>query len=202
VTHRPPLVSFLGRLTHQKGPRAFIDAAREVLSAAPHARFVMAGTGDLLSACQRMVVHYGMDRQFSFPGFLCRDAGAALLADSAAFVMPSVSEPFGIVALEAAAQGAPLVLSRRSGVAEIISSAVFVDPFDHHAIARAVCGLLADRVGAARQADRARHEATGMRWEMPAQQIADLYQIMAHEACLPVATTARTHALMSLEGLG
>jgi glycosyltransferase involved in cell wall biosynthesis len=173
---RAPLVTFLGRVTYQKGPHAFLHAARRILEAVPHARFVLAGDGDLLASCRRLAAALGIGHRVAFPGFLGRAASADLLAASAAFVMPSLSEPFGIVALEAAAQGAPLVLSARAGVNEVVSAALRVDPADDAAIAAAVCRLLCDRPLAARLADRARIEATAMRWDDAARRIAALYE--------------------------
>lgn len=172
---RPPLVCFLGRLTYQKGPLVFLHAARRVLDRMPMARFVMAGDGDLRAGCESLARQLRIDQFVEFPGFLDRSAGAVLLGRSAAFVMPSMSEPFGIVALEAAAAGVPVILSRRSGAAEVLSAAVLVDPLDEQAIADAVCGILQERRQAADLAKRARLEATGMRWETAAEQIANLY---------------------------
>lgn len=190
---RLPLVSFLGRITYQKGPHVFLRAARKVLDTVPDARFVMAGEGDLLASCKSLAIALGIDRHIEFPGFLDRSACTELLARSAAFVMPSVSEPFGIVALEAAAAGTPMVLSNRSGVAEVVSAALLVEPSDHLAIADAVCQLLLEPSRAARLASQARLEAVGMRWEIAAQQVAGVYDDMMHsQACFDEAASPST----------
>lgn len=182
---RPPLVCFMGRLTYQKGPLVLLRAARKVLDRVPEARFVMAGEGDLRPRCESLATELRIDPYIEFPGFLDRSAGAALLDRSAVFVLPSVSEPFGIVALEAAAAGVPVVLSNRAGAAEVLSAAVLIDPFDEDAVAEAICAILQKRPQAAKLANRARLEAIGMRWETAAEQIANLYAELMHLGSRP-----------------
>ena len=121
-------VSFIGRITRQKGPTYFLHAARKILDKNEDVRFVMAGTGDLLPLAKSLAHKLGIADRIHFPGFLDPSGVQSLLATSSVYVMPSVSEPFGIGALEAAQLGVPVVLSRYSGVAEVMPDAIASTP--------------------------------------------------------------------------
>lgn len=136
------VVSFLGRITYQKGPAFFVEAAKKVLDYLPNVRFVMAGDGDMLPAMVDRVAQHRMGDRFHFTGFLRGKEVAKLLAQSDVFVMPSVSEPFGIVPLEAMQQKVPVLISRQSGVAEVLKYAIKVDFWDVNALADAIYGLV------------------------------------------------------------
>ena len=111
-----PLVLFLGRITYQKGPDYFVEAASRVLEKVPNARFVMAGSGDMLPRMKERVKELGIEDSFMFPGFVRGADVEHLFSMADAYVMPSVSEPFGISALEAMSYETPVILSRQSGV--------------------------------------------------------------------------------------
>ena len=114
------VVSFLGRITAQKGPGYFIEAASFVLQKMKNVRFVMAGNGDLLNEMKQMALDLNISEHFYFPGFMVDSEITELFQISDVFVMPSVSEPFGIVTLEAMQCGVPVVISNQSGVAEVV----------------------------------------------------------------------------------
>jgi len=135
-------ITFLGRITSQKGPSYFIDAASKILEKDKSFRFVMAGSGDLLESIIQKVNDLDLSSFFLFPGFVKGDEVQKVYAQSDVFVMPSVSEPFGIVPLEAMKQGVPVVISKQSGVSEVIKHAIKVDFWDVDALADAIYGLI------------------------------------------------------------
>ncbi len=132
------IVTFLGRITFQKGPDYFIEAARLVLERDENVRFVMAGSGDLMEKMIRRVAQLRIGHKFHFTGFLQGPNVDRMLAMSDVFVMPSVSEPFGIVPLEAMRSNVPVVISKQSGVSEVLKHALKVDFWDVHGMADAI----------------------------------------------------------------
>lgn len=114
------IVTFLGRITYQKGPDYFVEAAAKVLRKTRNVRFVMAGSGDMLKHIVRRVAKLGIADRFHFTGFLKGDEVQRMFALSDVYVMPSVSEPFGISPLEAMRSNVPVIISKQSGVAEVL----------------------------------------------------------------------------------
>jgi len=139
---REKIVTFLGRVTYQKGPDYFVEAAHKVLQRDPNVRFVMAGSGDLLNRMIRRVAQLKMGTRFHFTGFLAGAEVDRMFAMSDVYVMPSVSEPFGISPLEAMRTNVPVVISKQSGVAEVLQHALKVDFWDIDALADAIYGIL------------------------------------------------------------
>ena len=121
------IVTFLGRITYQKGPDYFVEAAAKVLKRVPDVRFVMAGSGDMMNHVIRRVASLGIADRFHFTGFLRGDDVQKMFQLSDVYVMPSVSEPFGISPLEAMRSNVPVIISKQSGVAEVLDYAVKVD---------------------------------------------------------------------------
>lgn len=137
-----PVVLFLGRVTYQKGPEAFLEAAARVVRVVPRVKFVVAGSGDLLPALVERTARLGLARHVHFTGFL-RGADVEKAWSAAdVFVMPSVSEPFGIAPLEAAAREVPAIVSRQSGVTEVLRGALMVDSWDVADLANKIVALL------------------------------------------------------------
>ena len=136
------LVTFLGRITIQKGPEYFIEAAYLVLKKMDNVRFVMAGSGDKMNEMITRVAQLGMADKFYFTGFLKGTDVDRMFQLTDVFVMPSVSEPFGIVPLEAMQTGVPVIISNQSGVSEIIENAIKTDFWDTFTIADSIYGLL------------------------------------------------------------
>jgi glycosyltransferase involved in cell wall biosynthesis len=136
------VVTYLGRITTQKGPEYFIAAAAKILKKVSNVRFVMAGSGDLMNRMISRVAGLSISDKFHFAGFLKGEEVHRMYRMSDVFVMPSVSEPFGISPLEAMQAGVPVIISRQSGVAEILSSVIKVDFWDIEAISDAICGIL------------------------------------------------------------
>ena len=136
------VVTFLGRITFQKGPEYFIEAAAKVLKKCNNVRFVMAGSGDMMNRSIRQVARLGISDRFHFTGFLRGAEVQKMFALSDVYVMPSVSEPFGISPLEAMRSGVPSVISRQSGAAEVLKYAFKVDFWDVDAMADEIYALL------------------------------------------------------------
>ncbi|MEG2665856.1 MAG: glycosyltransferase family 4 protein, partial [Bacteroidales bacterium] len=136
------IVTFLGRVTYQKGPEYFVEAARLILERDPNVRFVMAGSGDMLNQMVQRVAALRMGSHFHFTGFLKGLEVDKMFQLSDVYVMPSVSEPFGISPLEAMRSNVPVVISKQSGVSEILDHALKVDFWDVGALADAIYGLL------------------------------------------------------------
>jgi len=136
------VVTFLGRVTYQKGPDYFVEAAHKILKRDSNVRFVMAGSGDLLNRMIRRVAQLKIATKFHFTGFLAGPEVDKMFAMSDVYVMPSVSEPFGISPLEAMRSNVPVVISKQSGVAEVLQHALKVDFWDIDALADAIYGIL------------------------------------------------------------
>jgi len=172
---RVKTVSFLGRITMQKGPEYFVEAARLVLQKRRDVRFVMAGKGDLREAMINLVAELNISDHFKFPGFLEDSLVAELFQVSDVFVMPSVSEPFGIVALEAMQSGLPVIISKQSGVSEILEHAVKVDYWDIQSLAEAIIGLLDNSGRSNKLRKDGKKEVEKLVWSKTAQQILEIY---------------------------
>ena len=140
---RSPLVLFAGRVTLQKGPEQFVRAAALVASERPDVRFVLAGAGDRLEAVREEATLLRLGERIRFTGFVPRAALDRLYARADVFVMPSLSEPFGLVALEAVAQGTPAIISRTSGVGEVLPRVLRVDFGDVEELAAKILWVLA-----------------------------------------------------------
>ncbi|MEI7604187.1 MAG: glycosyltransferase [bacterium] len=129
------IVLFLGRITMQKGAEYFIQAAAKVLRFLPDTIFVMVGDGDKLQECIDLVNELNIEKNFIFTGFLTGHNKERMYSSADLFVMPSVSEPFGVVALEAIRSGTPVIVSKTSGAAEIINNSLKIDFWDVNKLA-------------------------------------------------------------------
>ena len=136
------VVTFLGRITMQKGPEYFVEAAALVLKKAKNVRFVMAGSGDMMNAMIRLAAQRNISDRFHFTGFMKGNQVYEVLKSSDVYVMPSVSEPFGISPLEAMQCGVPTIISKQSGCAEILSNAIKTDYWDTEAMADAMYSII------------------------------------------------------------
>ena len=169
------VVTFLGRITMQKGPEYFIEVARKVLQRMDNVRFVMAGSGDMMV---RMIWHAASLRimdKFHFTGFLRGDDVYRMFSLTDVYVMPSVSEPFGISPLEAMQSNVPVIISHQSGVSEILKHAIKVNFWDIDAMADAIYGIL--NYGALSEVFKkyGREEVDNLKWENSARQVREVY---------------------------
>ncbi|GAB4328416.1 MAG: glycosyltransferase family 4 protein [Bacteroidales bacterium] len=170
------VVTFLGRITFQKGPEYFVEAARKVLDRDRNVRFVMAGSGDMLNKVIRRVAQLKMADRFHFTGFLRGKDVNRMFALSDLFVMPSVSEPFGLVPLEAMRTNVPVIVSKQSGVAEVLRHAIKVDYWDVEGLADAMWGLLHYNSLASVFAKHGKAEVDALKWDAAAEKIVDVYR--------------------------
>jgi glycosyltransferase involved in cell wall biosynthesis len=169
------VVLFLGRITFQKGPDYFVEAAAQVLHVLPDVTFVMAGAGDMMGRMIERVGELGIGDRFHFTGFLQGEEIERIFSLSDLYVMPSVSEPFGISPLEAMMYDVPVILSRQSGVSEILKHALKIDFWDVREIASKIIAVLTHAALAGEMADKAREELRKIRWEKAAERIAAIY---------------------------
>lgn len=169
------IVTFLGRITYQKGPEYFIEAAAKVLKRYPNVRFVMAGSGDLLNRSIRRVAKLGIATKFHFTGFLRGEDVKRMFAFSDVYVMPSVSEPFGISPLEAMRSNVPTIISKQSGVAEVLHHAIKVDFWDIDALADSIYALLAYPALSSTAVKNGLNEVNALRWDNAAFKIKEIY---------------------------
>ena len=176
------VVTFLGRITYQKGPDYFVEAAAKVLQRVSDVRFVMAGSGDLMNHVVRRVAQLGIADCFHFTGFLKGGEVQRMFRLSDVYVMPSVSEPFGISPLEAMRSGVPVIISRQSGVAEVLDYAIKVNYWDVDALADAIYGLLTYPALGRMFASKGLEEVTGLKWTNAAAKIKTVYETVVAEA--------------------
>ncbi|MFI3287349.1 MAG: glycosyltransferase family 4 protein [Rikenellaceae bacterium] len=169
------IVTFLGRITYQKGPDYFVEAAAKVLAKVPNVRFVMAGSGDMLNHVIRRVAKLGISDRFHFTGFLKGNDVQKMFALSDIYIMPSVSEPFGISPLEAMRSNVPCIISKQSGVAEVLDYAVKVDYWDVDAMADAIYGLLTYPSASALFKEKGMEEVNTLKWDKAAGMLKDIY---------------------------
>jgi glycogen synthase len=173
------IVLFLGRVTGQKGPYHFIDAAERVLKKLQNVKFVIAGWGDMAPAIIEEVAAKRLGSKILFTGFLRGNQVDRAYQAADVYVMPSVSEPFGLTALEAMQKGVPVILSKTTGVGEILRrGAIKVDFWNAEKIAEAIVNILSDRSLAERLVRDGQEEIRLLTWEVAAKKCLTVY----HEA--------------------
>ncbi len=168
-------VLFLGRVTMQKGPEYFLFAAKRVLEKMGNVKFVMAGDGDMLYRSIELAANLGIGHKVFFTRFL-RGADvdrAYQMADL--YVMPSVSEPFGIAPLEALQHNVPVLMSKTSGIAETFRNALKVDFWDINEMANKMVAVLRYPPLQEMLRIEGRKEALRFRWEDSAARVGEIY---------------------------
>ena len=170
------VVLFLGRITFQKGPDYFIEAAARVLRVLPQVTFLMAGAGDMMPQMVDRVAELGIGGNFRFTGFLTGETVEQAYADCDLYVMPSVSEPFGITPLEAMRYDVPVIISRQSGVSEILNHVLKVDFWDVAEMADKMIAVLRRPALTADMVARSREELQQIHWEGAAMKIEEIYR--------------------------
>jgi glycosyltransferase involved in cell wall biosynthesis len=170
------VVTFLGRITLQKGPEYFVQAAHKVLQKMDNVRFVMAGSGEMLEKMILWTARLGITDRFHYTGFLKGDDVFRMFSISDVYVMPSVSEPFGISPLEAMQANVPSIISYQSGVAEILKYAFKVDFWDVDAMADAIYGLLNYPALSKMFRKYGVQEVNDMKWENSGKRVHSVYR--------------------------
>ncbi len=174
------VVTFLGRITMQKGPEYFVEAAALVLQRTRNIRFCMAGSGDMMNAMINMAAARGIADRFHFPGFMRGNQVYEAFADSDVYVMPSVSEPFGISPLEAMQCGVPSIISKQSGCAEILDKCIKTDYWDINAMADAMYSLCTNDSHHEYLKIEGKNEVDQITWEKVGKRIYDVYNKLIH----------------------
>ncbi|MDR1982163.1 MAG: glycosyltransferase family 4 protein [Tannerellaceae bacterium] len=175
------VITFLGRITMQKGPEYFVEAAAKVLSKSPNARFVMAGSGDMMNQMINLAATRDIADRFHFTGFMRGKQVYEVLKASDVYVMPSVSEPFGISPLEAMQCGVPTIISKQSGCAEILNYAVKVDYWDIEAMADAMYSIITYPAMHAFLKEKGKQEVDNLKWEYAGQKVRRIYDQLVYK---------------------
>lgn len=170
-----PMVVFMGRLTGQKGPEFFLKLAKSVLAQLPETLFVVAGNGDLYQELLLSSAGQGLSGKLLFSGFV-RDSQRDKLLDRAdVFVMPSVSEPFGLVAVEAAQRSTPVIISKNSGVAEVLPHSLKADFWDIDLMTKQIVDLLTKKGFSQEVVKSQLEDLKPVTWKSAAQKVHDVY---------------------------
>lgn len=170
------VVTFLGRITYQKGPGYFIEAAAKVIKRTEHVRFVMAGSGDMMEKAVMQVARFGIADRFHFTGFLRGADVQKMFALSDVYIMPSVSEPFGISPLEAMRTNVPSIISKQSGAAEILKYALKVDFWDVDSLADDIYALVKYPALSRFAANQGYQEVNNIKWNSATAKLKQVYQ--------------------------
>lgn len=173
---KDPVILFLGRITLQKGPEYFLEVAKRIINIYPLVRFIMVGTGDLASKMIRKSAKEKLLTRFLFTGFLNREEVEAILSATDIMILPSVSEPFGIAPLEAMSFGIATIISKQSGVSEVVENVFKVDFWDVEQMVNIILDLLADPAKMQRIGRLAAEEVTKIQWDKSAKLIEDCYK--------------------------
>ncbi len=182
------VVLYLGRITLQKGPDYFIDAAKKVLEQEPDTRFIIAGSGDMERAVIEQAAALGISDRILFTGFLKEEELARAYTTADLYVMPSVSEPFGLTSLEAASSRTPVLLSKQSGVSEVFANCLKVDFWDINQMANKIIAVLRHKELQESLSENAYREVSRMSWEFPARKCMQIYSSLLKGEDLKTAT--------------
>jgi glycosyltransferase involved in cell wall biosynthesis len=170
------MILFLGRLALQKGAWQFLEMAAQVHRLQPDVQFVIAGDGHLFGELVERAISLGLQECVSFAGAVSGPEARSLYGQASCFVMPSLSEPFGLVALEAIAQGTPVILSRQSGAAEVVRHGFAVDFWDTAKMADCALTILRDEPLQKQLTGYAPDVLRHLTWENQASQVHAVYR--------------------------
>ncbi|MCC8036925.1 MAG: glycosyltransferase family 4 protein [Bacteroidales bacterium] len=176
------VVTFLGRITMQKGPEYFVEAAAKVLKNNHDVRFVMAGSGDMMDKMIALAAERGIADRFHFPGFQKGKQVYEMLSASDVYVMPSVSEPFGISPLEAMQMGVPSIISKQSGCAEILDNVIKTDYWDIDAMADAINAIVTYPALYNQLRQDGLDEVNQITWDKAGKKVIDIYKKVLGQA--------------------
>ncbi len=169
------IVLFAGRVTLQKGPDYYVEAAKKVLEKAPNTTFILAGPGDMLHKMMEKTAALGIGHKFIFTGFFNREQAEKLFSMADVFVMPSVSEPFGVVPYEAQIKKTPTIISKQSGISEVLYHTLKVDFWDVNQIASRILALLSYPSLHQELTHKGYYEAKNATWDIPAAKCLNIY---------------------------
>lgn len=175
IDRQDKIVLFLGRMTMQKGPDYFLQMGKKVLEVMKNVKFVMAGDGDMMEQAIQIALNLGIERNVLFSGFLKGKEIARAYGEADLYVMPSVSEPFGIAPLEAIQHGTPVLVSKQAGVNEVIKSSLKADFWDIDDMASKVIAALSYPALSNTLRKHSSHELNQLNWQKQAEGIAHVY---------------------------
>ncbi|MCD4771054.1 glycosyltransferase family 4 protein [archaeon] len=170
------VVLYAGRMTMQKGPEYFIDVAKKVVNFYKNVIFIMIGSGDQMNQMIRKTAEMGLQDKFLFHGFYSRDDANKFFSMADVFVMPSVSEPFGLVPFEAISKNTPSIISKQSGVSEILNNVFKVDFWDIDKMANQIVSLLKYNELHNTMKKEGLDELNKLTWDEPARRCVDIYK--------------------------
>ena len=182
IKHDEKIVLFLGRLTMQKGPEYFLAAAQKVIGKFQNVRFIIAGSGDMVDRCVKLAAEMNIGRYVTFTGFLRGDDVARVFKMADLYVMPSVSEPFGIAPLEAISHDVPVIISKQSGVSEILTHVLKVDFWDTDDMANKILAVLRHDPLQRTLRRHGQIEVQKLSWLDSAKELRNIYQQVVSEA--------------------
>lgn len=187
LKRRYKLVLFIGRITYQKGPDYFVRLAKRVTDQYGDVKFLMVGAGDMQAPMVELAAREGLTGKLLFNSWLTDDMMDQAYQTADVFVMPSVSEPFGIVPLEAIQNGTPVIISKNAGVVEVVKNCVVVDFWDVEKMASAVVKLLRNEPYAKSMVAKAQEEVKSLTWDLAASKINAVYDEIYNETLEGVA---------------
>ena len=173
---RHKTVLFLGRMTRQKGPDYFLQAAKKILAVESDVKFIMAGKGDMVDELKELAEDLEIHRRVIFTGFLKKSETEKVFRAADVYVMPSVSEPFGIAPLEALSHDVPVIISKQSGVAEVLKHVLKVDFWDTDDLANKILAVLRHPPLAQTLKEYGHEEVRQLSWDDSATKILDVYK--------------------------
>jgi len=190
IRHNEKIVLFLGRVTMQKGPEYFLRAAKKVTEKVKNVRFVIAGSGDMMAQCVREVADLKLGQYVTFTGFLRGGDVAKIFRMADLYVMPSVSEPFGIAPLEALSHNVPVIISKQSGVSEVLTHVLKVDFWDIDEMANKILAVLRHTPLQRTLRQHGHIELRKLSWRDSAKQLSEIYKSLAapQRAAAPIGT--------------
>lgn len=175
------VVLFLGRITLQKGPDYFIEAAKKVLEFEPNVKFIVAGSGDMEHKMIEKAIELGIIDKVLFAGFLRGEDIDKAYQMADVYVMPSVSEPFGITALESMMNKTPIIISKQSGVSEVVKHCLKVDFWDINQLVNKIVAVLKYKDLKSTLAEHGSEEVSKFSWDIPARKCIDIYnKVLRH----------------------
>ncbi|MBC6400579.1 MAG: glycosyltransferase family 4 protein [Ekhidna sp.] len=170
-----PVILFAGRLSFQKGPQSFIQIAEKVLASKPETRFVVAGDGDLRNDLIELSAHKAIGDRMHFTGYLDREEMNKIYGEASVLCMPSVSEPFGLVAAEAAAAQIPVVLSKNAGASEVLPGAIRIEHTDIEGFANSILELIDRKLDVEKITSKNFKSIKDLTWERTANEIDEVF---------------------------
>lgn len=170
-----PMILFLGRLSLQKGAMHFLEMAKLVKDKEPDTQFVIAGAGDMFGSLIDRSIELGLEDNILFAGKVDSKEASMLYKKATAFVMPSLSEPFGLVALEAALHDTPVILSKQSGASEVLDHCFTVDFWDTERMADCALTIIRDEAIRTQMIEKSRDTLNNLHWNKQAHKVKQLY---------------------------